>query len=357
MRQLPSLPMLLGAVLIGATFGALTRSAQPDNPAALRDPKPQMGSGNRGREATAPGQIPTRGWRDIVMRTYEQIGLDRVMAVAAGVTFYALLGLFPATTALVSLYGLFADRATVIDHLTTLAGLLPSGAIEILSEQMTRIAGQPTDTLSVGFTIGLLVALWSANQGMKAIFDALNVAYGEREKRSFIRLNVLSLSFTVIAIVFVVAALATMVVLPVILEYLPVSRMAEDLLKLARWPIMAVVIVLAIAILYRHGPSRRPAKWRWIWPGAVLAALVWIAASIGFTWYVGNFGSYNETYGSLGAVIGFMTWIWVSATIVLVGAELNAEMERQTLRDSTQGAERSIGSRGATVADTIGGAR
>jgi membrane protein len=311
----------------------------------------------RGRHAEQPTEIPAAGWKDILWRTYEQIGKDRVMAVAAGVTFYALLALFPAIAALVSIYGLFADPLTIQEHLNAMSGFLPGGATDIIGEQIGRIAGQGGGALSVGFIAGLAISLWSANAGMKAIFDALNVVYDEEEKRSFIALNIRSLMFTLGAIAFLLAALASIVVLPVVLGYIGLGSSAEWLIRLGRWPALLVVVVLGLSVLYRYGPSRDTAEWRWVTPGGVVAAVLWLAGSMLFSWYVANFGSYNETYGSLGAVIGFMTWIWLSTIIVLVGAEINAEMEHQTAKDTTEGATEPLGSRGAKMADTLGQAQ
>jgi membrane protein len=312
---------------------------------------------DRGRAAETPLQIPAKGWKDILWRTYEEMNQDRILAVAAGVTYFGLLALFPAVTALVSMYGLFADAAAINDHLAALAGLLPGGALEIVGEQVKRITSQGSTTLGFAFFFGLALALWSANAGMKALFDALNVAYDEEEKRSFIALNLRSLTFTLGAIVFVLVALGGIVVVPVVLSFVGLGAAAEWILWIARWPALLAIIVFALAGLYRYGPSRDNAKWQWITPGSVLAAVVWVAGSMLFSWYVGNFGNYNETYGSLGAVIGFMTWLWLSITIILVGAELNAEIEHQTAKDTTEGSARPLGARGARMADTVGEAK
>jgi membrane protein len=327
------------------------RSAgQPASPAAA-------GEKGRGREADTPTQIPTLGWKDILWRTYEEFGQDRLMAVAAGVTYYALLAIFPAIAALVSIYGLFADPATIQDHLNALSGVLPSGAMDIIREQVVRIASKGSGTLGVSFLIGLVLSLWSANAGMKAMIDALNIVYDEEEKRSFLKLNLESLAFTLGAIVFILLALAGIVVLPVILGFVGLGSGVQWLLSLARWPILLACVVLGLSVLYRYGPSRDKAEWKWVTPGGLVAAVLWLVVSMLFSWYVANFGSYNETYGSLGAVIGFMTWIWISGIVVLVGAEINAEMEHQTTRDTTVGPDRPMGQRGATMADTVGAAK
>jgi membrane protein len=313
--------------------------------------------GGRGREADTPTQIPAQGWKDILWRTYEEFGQDRVMSVAAGVTYYALLALFPAIAALVSIYGLFADPATIQDHLNALSGVLPGGALDIVREQVTRIASQGGGALGFGFIFGLGLSLWSANAGMKAIFDALNIVYDEEEKRGFVKLNLLSLTFTLGAILFIIVALAGIVVLPIVLDFIGLGSGVEWLLSLARWPILLAVVVLGLSVIYRYGPSRDKADWKWVSIGGVVAAVLWLVGSMLFSWYVSNFGSYNETYGSLGAVIGFMTWIWLSTVIVLVGAEINAEMEHQTAKDTTEGAHKPMGTRGAQMADTVGEAK
>jgi membrane protein len=311
----------------------------------------------RGRSADTPTEIPTRGWKDILWRTYEEFNKDRIMSVAAGVTYYALLALFPAIAALVSIYGLFADPNTIQDHLNTLSGVLPGGALDIIREQVIRIASQGSGTLGFGFVFGLGLSLWSANAGMKAIFDALNIVYGEEEKRSFIKLNLLSLSFTLGAIAFILIALAGIIVLPIVLTFIGLGSGTEWLVSLARWPILLIGVIFGLSLIYRFGPSRDKAEWRWVTPGGIVAAVLWLVVSMLFSWYVANFGSYNETYGSLGAVIGFMTWIWLSTIVVLLGAEINAEMEHQTAKDTTEGSDQPMGVRGARMADTIGVAK
>ena len=311
----------------------------------------------RGREAESPTEIPALGWKDIGLRAFDEMNRHRLLAVAGGVAYFGLLALFPAIAALVAIYGLFADRGTINDHLAALYGLFPAGAVDVIGEQVKRIASKGNTTLGFAFFFGLVISLWSANSGMKALFDALNVAYGEDEKRSFISLNLLTLLFTIGSIVFVLAALGAIVVIPALLSLMGFGDLLDWLLWAARWPALLVAIVVVLAIVYRFGPSRKGAQWRWITPGSLLAAFFWVAFSMLFSWYVANFGNYNETYGSLGAVIGFMTWMWLSVLIILVGAELNAELEHQTAKDTTIGAEKPIGSRGAHVADTIGAAR
>jgi membrane protein len=308
----------------------------------------------RGRSARTPSEIPERGWKDILLRIWKNIGRDRVVVVAAGVTFYSILAVFPAIAALVALYGLFADPATITSHLDSIAGLVPGGAIEVMRDQITRVTSQGSTTLGLTFIVSLLVSLWSANAGMKSLVDALNLVYNESEKRGLVKLNLMSLAFTVLTIVFVLVAIGAMVVVPIVLDFLGLGGATELVVKIARWPALFIVVTLALAFLYRYGPSREKPRWRWITWGSVFAAVAWLGVSILFSWYAENFGNYNKTYGSLGAIIAFMFWIWLSIIIVLIGGELNAETEHQTVRDTTTGVPKPMGARGATMADTVG---
>lgn len=308
----------------------------------------------RGRGAEHPGEIPARGWKDIALRIHRGIGADRILAISAGVVFFMLLAIFPGIAGLIALYGLFADPVTIGRHLDLMAGVVPGGGLEIIRGEVERLTAQPQQQLGLAMIASLAISLWSANGGMKALFDALNVVYHEREKRGFIALNALSLAFTLGTIAFMLTAIVVITVLPVALEYVGLSRGTELLLRIGRWPALLLVASLAIALVYRYGPSRDEPQWTWISPGSALAALLWLVASLAFSWYAENFGSYNKTYGSLGAVIGFMTWMWISTIVILVGAKLNAEIEHQTARDTTEGPPRPVGSRGATMADTIG---
>ncbi len=309
---------------------------------------------DRGRHADTPTDIPARGWKDIAYRIYQGIGEDRIVATSAGATFFLLLALFPGIAGLISLYGLFADSSSISQHLNYLSGVLPEGGTQIIGDQIERLASQPAQKLGVGMIMGLVISLWSANGGMKAMFDALNVVYHEKEKRGFFRLNAVSLGLTFGAIFFMILSLVTITAAPILLEYLGLSSAMDLLLKLGRWPLLLVIASFFIAVVYRFGPSRDKPKWRWISPGSALAAALWLAASLLFSWYAENFGSYNKTYGSLGAVIGFMTWLWLSIIVILLGAKLNAELEHQTMEDTTEGQQRPLGQRGAYMADTVG---
>ncbi len=311
----------------------------------------------RGRQSVAPWRIPWAGWKDILWRTYAQITKDRLLAVAAGVVFYGLLALFPAITAFVSVYGLLFDIGTVQDQLVLLSDVVPSDAMGPISEQVQRVVSAGNAGLSLAFISGLLLAFWSANAGMKAIIDALNVAYDETERRSFIRLNLISMTMTLGAIAAGLIGIGTVVVFPIALSYLGISSATETIVSLLRWPVLFAALLLGLAVLYRFGPNRREARWQWLTVGSVFAAVAWLVGSSLLSLYLSQFANYNATYGSLAAGIGLMMWMWLSAIIVLLGAELNAEIEHQTARDTTVGTDRPLGSRGAVVADTVGAAQ
>src|SRR5215813_5766423 len=357
-----SLLLLLGATAVVAqldraregasgAFGTRRSTDEPREWQHARASEP-----GRGREATAPWQIPWAGWKDISWRTYRQINEDRLLAVAAGVVFYGLLALFPAITAFVSFYGLFATSASVSQHLDLISGIVPDAAFGIIQEQINRIVSKGDAKLSFAFVFGLGLALWSANAGMKAIMDALNVVYDEKEKRSFLWLNMVSLGFTLGAIAALLTAVAAVVVFPLVLARFGLGTWSETLLAILRWPALLVLVLLGLSLLYRFGVSRREPKWRWVSVGSLFAAAAWLIGSVLFSWYLGRFAPYDETYGSLGAAIGLMMWMWLSVIVILFGAELNSEIEHQTARDSTVGREKPLGRRGAAMADTVGAA-
>lgn len=317
----------------------------------------RAGEPGRGRDANAPEQIPPRGWSDILWRVLYAISSNRVLSTSGGVAFFALLAAFPAIAAIVSLYGLFADASTIGRHLSLLSGILPSGVLQLIADQITLISRQGNETLGTAFVVSLLIAVGSANSGMAALFDALNVVYDEEEKRSLVRFYATTVLFTLAGIIFVIVAIAGIVVLPLVLRFVGLAATTEWLIAILRWPVLLATIVVSLACIYRYGPSRKDARWRWVTWGSIVGALLWIAASMLFSWYVATFDSYNKTYGSLGAAVGFMVWLWISAVIVLLGGELNAEMEHQTARDTTEGVAKPLGARGAMMADHVGEAQ
>ncbi|WP_274628089.1 YihY/virulence factor BrkB family protein [Arvimicrobium flavum] len=318
-----------------------------------RTSRVDWGDGAPGRKARRPGELSGRAWWRILKRVWNEVNDDRVLLIAAGATYYLLLALFPALAAFVSIYGFVADPRTIAEHVAFLGGMLPRGGLDIISNQLNALASQDREALSIGFVSGLVIALWSANSGVKALFDAMNIAYDETEKRGFIRLNLWSGFFTLGAILIGVVLMVSVGVVPAVLALLRLGPWTETIISLARWPLMLVFIWLGIALMYRYGPSRERAKWRWLTWGATLATVVWVVVSAGFSYYLQNFADYNATYGSLGAVIGFMIWVWLSVTILIVGAELNSEMEHQTAVDSTTGPPQPMGERGAHMADHV----
>jgi membrane protein len=345
---------------VAATAGLLRAFSGPDRKGVRdrRESDRAADSSRRGREAAIPSDIPAKGWWDIGWRVVKGIQEDRVMLVAAGVTFYALLALFPATAALVALYGLFTDPASISQHLNLVAGFLPEGAITVIGDQVKRISAQGSGTLSFTFVGTLLLSLWGANAATKAIFDALNIIYKERERRGFVSLTLHSLAFTLAGLVMVLLAISGIVLVPVVLKLLGLgASTAPALLSLLRWPLLYVALLFALACLYRYGPSRTRPQWRWVTWGSAIAGAIWLIGSLLLSWYVANFGSYNATYGSLGAVIGFLIWMWLSTIIVLGGAKINAEMEHQTARDTTEHGDKPLGARGARMADKVGAAQ
>ena len=311
----------------------------------------------RGRDAVSPWQIPWKGWKDILIRTYQQFGEDRVLAVAAGVVFYGLLALFPAITAIVSSYALFAKGSTIAEHMSMLSGILPEGGLGIVRDQVDRVLAKGDVKLGLAFLLSFVLAVWSANGGMKAIIDALNVVYDEDEKRGFFKLNAISLAFTFGGLAGVLLAIGSVVALPIVLSTIGLGALTDALFRIGRWPVLVMTMLVGLAALYRFGPSRRSAQWRWLSVGSVFATLTWLAGSALLSFYLGNYANYDATYGSLGAAIGLMMWMWMSTILVLLGAELNSEIEHQTAVDSTEGGNKPLGRRGARMADTIGAAK
>ena len=288
---------------------------------------PAVGSHAPGHAATRPSEIPLKGWWRIFERAFKEFNNDQIPAVAAGITFYGLLAMFPAVGAFVSLYGLFANVDDARRQVVGLSGILPNGAVSVIGDQMTRLASASHGRLGAAFLVSLLLSIWSSNAGIKALFAGLNVAYEETERRKFFLLNAVSLTFTVGVTVFAIIAVSAVVAVPAALSMLGVSGVSG--VSLLRWPVLLLVVAGLVSLLYRYGPCRGRARWRWITPGGLVAALGWMIMSFLFSWYVSNFGNYDRTYGPLGAVIGFMTWIWLSMIVVLFGAELNSELELQ----------------------------
>ncbi|MFZ5670316.1 MAG: YihY/virulence factor BrkB family protein [Pseudomonadota bacterium] len=307
----------------------------------------------RGRAARWPHQMTVLGWRDILWRTFWEVSRDKLPSVSGGVTFYVLLAIFPAIGAFVSLYGLAADVAAAERQLAEMSTVFPTSVVQIVGEQMLRLAGQHPGKLSAAFLVSLAISVWSANAGMKALFEGLNVTYDEVEKRDFVRRTAITYASTLGALAFLASVAVILVATPVAMRALGFARFDAVWVPL-RWAVVFGVTAGGFALIYRYGPSRRLAKWRWVVLGAVLGATAWLGGSLGFSWYVNNVAHFDATYGSLGAVVAFMSWVWFSVMSLLVGAEFNAEIEHQTAVDSTIGPDRPMGLRGAAMADTVG---
>ncbi|WP_321345919.1 YihY/virulence factor BrkB family protein [Breoghania sp.] len=308
------------------------RSLAPPEPDAARIASPE--EAERERPTGRTSRITLPGWLDVILRVAHQIVHDRVMLVAAGATYYFLLALFPGLAAFVALYGLIANPEAIADQVGTLEGIVPAAAIDLIHTQLNALVGQARHTLNYAFYGGLAISLWSVNNAIKALFEAMNIAYNEREKRGFFKLNLFSLTFTFGAIFTGVLLIFAIGVIPTVLALVDLGYLTGRFIALIRWPVLLAVIGLGFTLIYRYGPSREKAKWRWLTWGSGLATPLWVSASFAFSYYIENFADYNATYGTLGAVIGLMVWIWISVVILIVGAELNAELEHKAARGS-----------------------
>jgi membrane protein len=300
--------------------------------------------------------VPAAGWLDILARTKQQISEDNLSIVGAGVAFYAFVAVVPALAAIIAIYGLISDPSSVAAQIEAMARVLPQEVLPLLHEQMLRITSNH-QAAGFGALIGFAFALYSCGNAVKALISGLNIAYEEQEHRGFFKLTGLAILLTVGAVVGAVLAVALVAFLPNVLKRLDLSGNVETLLNVLRWPLLVGGFMTALAVVYRYGPCRNDAKWRWVSPGAILAALLWLLASGAFSFYCSHFASYDKTYGPLGTVVIFMMWLFLSAFVILLGAEMNSELERQTMKDSTDEPPKPLGQRGATAADTVGPSR
>jgi membrane protein len=370
-RRTLRLGMLATAVFVGrksagggkARDGQGTQSGGSEGPGGLgaaagggpsaaheTDPK-AVDNGQQGRQAETPQEIPPKGWMAIAKRSAKEVKQDQVPLLAAGVAFYTLLSLFPAIIAGVSIYGLVADPETVRRQLDKLTQMLSPETATILSQQIRQITSGAGGALGVATIIGILTAVWSASSGMKALITGVNLAYDETETRKFVKLRGLAILLTLGAMLLLTVAGATIAGFPPIADNLPV--VLQWVVSILRFVVLAALLVVGLAVLYRYAPDRDEPKWTWVSWGSGVATVVWILASIGFSIYVKSFGNYNKTYGALAGIIILMFWLYLTAVIVLAGAELNTEMELQTARDTTKGPEEPMGERGGHAADHV----
>ena len=306
-----------------------------------------------GEQATRPTQIPARGWWQVTRRAFAEGKSDNVPILAGGVAFFAFLAVFPAMIAALSLYGLVADPAQVADQVGRLAELLPETARPLIVDQLNSVAAGGGTALGWGLVISVLAAFWSASGGTMNLIKATNVAYDEDESRGFVKLRGIALALTVGAIIFVLLAVALVAGVPVVLNAIGLSGFALTIAQVARWVLLFVLVTVALAVIYRVAPDRKAPRFAWVSTGALVATVLWLIGSILFSVYVSNFGSYNKTYGALAGVVVLMLWLYLTCYIVLLGAEINAESEKQTKRDSTVGEEEPRGRRGAEAADDV----
>ncbi|MFN3687076.1 YihY/virulence factor BrkB family protein [Salinarimonas sp.] len=312
---------------------------------------------DRGRDAKSPFQIPWRGWGDIFWRVVEGYSRDRIGANAAGAAFFLVFAIVPTLAAMVSLFGLVADPATLRGQLTELTGLVPQAMLELMEQELERLIGARTDGLTVTFAITLGFALWIINSAVLGLFDALNVIFGEREKRSLPALYLRSFLFTIAALAFGIVVVNVVILVPVILAFFPLGPLAAIILRAVPALVLFFVANVLIGALMRFGPSRRPAQWRWITPGSLAASTVWLLGSAAFSYYVSYLADFSAAYGSLATIAAGMMWVWISVVILLVGAEIDAETELQTAHDTTLPPAAPLGRRGAAVADGVGEAK
>lgn len=312
---------------------------------------------NSGRDAATPAGIPASGWKAIIIRTWNEMGSDNLSLIAAGVAFYGLLAVFPAITALVAISGLIYDPADLAQNLSRILSLAPASAADIISGQVNEVVAAQNDTLGLAAVVSLSLALYSASRGVANLITGLNIAYDQKETRGFIGLAALNLTMTVVLMLGFFLGIGAVVVLPGILGILDLGVVTEMLVQIMRWVVLLAFAAAGIGLLYRYGPNRSAPRMMWVMPGAIFACLTWLAASLAFSLYVENFASYNETFGALGGVIALLMWMWLSALIVLLGAELNAEAEYQTTYDTTVGPGMPMGDRGAVKADTVVGGK
>jgi membrane protein len=328
------------------------RTSAREGSALIRDSRAP--AANRGRTAKIPEDIPARGWWDISWRVMKRLGTDNVTLVAGGLAMYTLLSVFPGLTAALSIYGLFASPETVIAQMKAFSGVLPPGVWNIFNTQLQTLARHQNSTLSIAAGITLLIALWSARSAMSALMTATNIAYGEKEKRNYFVQVLVSLALTVGAMSAFLLMLTLGVAIPVTLKVLGTRPWVQWIVDGVQWVLVWGFSVVGLSAIYRFGPSREPARWHWITWGSGIAAALWLGGSAIFALYVGDFANYGKTYGALGGVIALLMWFYVSSIFVVLGAEINAEMERQTVKDTTGGAPEPLGERGAFAADTVG---
>lgn len=318
---------------------------------ARRHEAPAQDRANAGSDAISPWRMSLRDWKDVILRAAKETSADNAGLVAAGVSFYGFLALLPMLGAVVLTYGFLAEPDTVIQNMTAMTRIMPADIARLVGEQLMYVVQTSSEKKGMGVIVALALALFSARNGAAAIVTALNIAYEEEEKRGFIKVNLLALAITAAAVLMAVLALLAVAVVTRVEALLPASPLLAALFKVASYVVLVALAAAAAAALYRFGPSRERARWTWLSPGSALFAVLWVALTLSFGSYVSNFGNYSATYGSLAAVVILLTWLYLSSYLLVFGGELNSELEHQTRRDTTDGPERPLGTRGAWAAD------
>ncbi len=308
----------------------------------------------RGRDAQHPGEIPAMGWKDTLLRVKNDISEDRLSMISASMSYYALLAFVPAITSLVLLYAWFSDPSKISNHISQISQFIPSEAEEILRGQLTTLSSTTSSTLGLSAIGTLLFSLWSASKGSGSVIEAMNIIYEERECRKFLKRTSLAIALTFLGTILSLFAMVVVVALPAITGIFNFGAVFETLSIAAGWVILLLIFSFYLSCIYRFGPCRHKAKWKWVSVGSIIASVLWAATSVLFSWYASSFGDYNKTYGSLGAVIVLMMWFYFSSFIILLGGEINSELEHQTKKDTTTGQPKPMGTREAEMADTVG---
>ncbi|MES2528997.1 MAG: YihY/virulence factor BrkB family protein [Bdellovibrionota bacterium] len=318
------------------------------------EPRKEKSTAERGRNADRPSEIPATGWKDTLMRVKKEIGEDKVSMLAASMSYYALLACVPALTSLVLLYAWFSDPSEISRHLASISRFLPREAEEIIRNQLMALATKAPTTLGLSAIGTLLFSLWSASKGSTSVIEAMNIIYGEKECRGFVKRTLMALGMTLLGTVLSLVAIVVVVAMPAITGAFNFGPMFETLGSIAGWVVLLMIFSFYLSALYRFGPCRQKAKWQWVSRGSIIASVLWAATSLLFSWYASSFTDFNKTYGSLGAVVVLMTWFWITSYIILLGGEINSELERQTRKDTTTGSPKPLGARDAFAADTVG---
>ena len=312
---------------------------------------------SRGRQATKPSQIPAKGWKDTIFRIKDEISNDRLSLISAAMSYYAFLALVPAITSIVLMYAWVSDPGEISNHISKIGRFIPNEFQEILRNQLTTLSAKASSTLGISTIVALLLSLYSSSKAASAIIEATNIIHDEKEKRGFIKRNLVAIGLTFLGIVLSVVAVLVVIALPALMGNFEFGDTIEKIVGASSWVVLLGLFSLFLSVVYRFAPSRHKPKWRWVSWGAVIASVLWAIASLAFSWYASEFGEFNKTYGSLGAFIVLLMWLYISSFVILLGAEINAELEHQTTKDTTTGSPKPMGERNATMADTIGEAR